>query len=150
MFKSQKGFTLIELLVVIAIIGILSAVVLASLNQARMRGADASITATINGVRAQAALHFDGQDPNSFAGLCGTGSPTTEAEASVNRIGQTGAWTCVVGDAGDTYAVSGRLVTDSTRFYCVDSTGAARITAGSAALSGTAPNRVAACPPAIP
>ena len=55
--KKQQGFTLIELLVVIAIIGVLSAVVLASLNTARSKGSDAAVMSDVDGIRTQAAVY---------------------------------------------------------------------------------------------
>lgn len=57
--RSDKGFTLIELLVVIAIIGILSTVVLASLNTARLRSRDARRVSDIKQFQIALELAFD-------------------------------------------------------------------------------------------
>lgn len=61
--KYKKGFTLIELLVVIAIIGILAAVVLASLSSAKSKGNDAKIQSHLKSMVSQAQL---------FMGITGT------------------------------------------------------------------------------
>lgn len=54
-----RGFTLIELLVVIAIIGILSSVVLASLNSAREKSRDARRISDIKQIQLALELYFD-------------------------------------------------------------------------------------------
>lgn len=62
--KTSKGFTLIELLVVIAIIGILSSVVLASLNNARAKARDTKRKAEM--VSIQTALEMYFLDNNAY------------------------------------------------------------------------------------
>lgn len=55
----KRGFTLIELLVVIAIIGILSSIVLASLNSARKKGRDARRIADVKQLQLALELYYD-------------------------------------------------------------------------------------------
>ena len=98
MYRTNNGFTLIELLVVIAIIGILSAVVLASLNDARGSAQDAAIKQMIQQMVAQAELYAIQAGPNNFgplrrqhAGVDGVGVTRTCDEADYNSISPYGA-----------------------------------------------------------
>ncbi len=63
----SKGFTLIELLVVIAIIGMLSSIVLASLNTARMKARDARRKEEFHQIQNALALYY-----NQYGGYPGT------------------------------------------------------------------------------
>jgi|SRR6185295_15538033 len=57
--QTRFGFTIIELLVVVAIIGILASIVLASLNNARLKARDARRVADIKQLQLALALYFD-------------------------------------------------------------------------------------------
>jgi prepilin-type N-terminal cleavage/methylation domain-containing protein len=75
--KSNRGFTLIELLVVVAIIGILSSIVLVSLNSARSKGRDASAKGSLSSMRATAEIFFD---TYSFYGPTGSAGQIGDAD----------------------------------------------------------------------
>jgi prepilin-type N-terminal cleavage/methylation domain-containing protein len=70
-----RGFTLIELLVVIAIIGVLSSVVLASLNSARSKAVDASIKSNLKNAISQGEIFYNTNTiiPNSYTNICTNG-----------------------------------------------------------------------------
>lgn len=57
--KSQRGFTIIELLVVIAIVGILSSIVLTTLNASRSKGRDAKRISDLTQIRNAIELFYD-------------------------------------------------------------------------------------------
>jgi prepilin-type N-terminal cleavage/methylation domain-containing protein len=71
----SAGFTLLELLVVVAIIGLLSAVVLESLNSARNKGSDAAVKANLRNALDQGEIFYvtNTVAPNSYTSVCTNG-----------------------------------------------------------------------------
>ena len=150
--KRNKGFTLIELLVVIAIIGILSSIVLASLNTARSRGANAAVKSNLANVRVQAEIWYD-TNSNTYGTFGLAACPTTAGSSHIfqdNTILRAiqaattaggGANRCVA--AGSTWAatVALKAVEGSNNSWCVDSTGiskAVSLTTAGVLASGSA------------
>lgn len=75
MGDKERGFTLIELLVVIAIIGILSSVVLASLNSARKKGRDARRISDLKQIQLALEMYYDSNSseyPDAMSSLAPT------------------------------------------------------------------------------
>src|SRR5689334_4458149 len=71
----QRGFTLIELLMVIAIIGIITSIVLSSLNSSRDKAYESQIKQQLVSFRSAAEIYFYAQTPPSYGTTsdCSTG-----------------------------------------------------------------------------
>ncbi len=157
MFKKntlQRGFTLIELLVVVAIIGILSSIVLVSLNSARLKGRDASAKGSLSSMRATAEIYYDTHNSYGAAGGAvltgGTSAASSLSVANATDIceyqeiarladavnNQTqNAVVCDVTAAPAGFTVYAQL--NDERYYCIDSVGfSGNITGTTPAITG--------------
>jgi uncharacterized RDD family membrane protein YckC/Tfp pilus assembly protein PilE len=129
-----------SLLMFLAIIGILSAVVLASLNVAREKGNAAAIKSNMDLLTTQAAIYYDTQN-QSYTGFCS--DPTVAQALQDARTagissskGSTNSSGC--NDSAAAWAAAAPLPTDG--YWCVDST-------GSRGLTHTDLGKDTVCPP---
>ena len=136
-----KGFTLIELLVVIAIIGILASIVIANLDSARNKGADAAVKSNLDNARSQASNYYDtnstsyygvcAANPNGIMAMLEGAAAASGATAIVTAYGTAGtASTVTCHDStggslstGTGWAAEAPLKSTPAIFWCIDSTG---------------------------
>lgn len=143
--RRRDGFTLLELLVVVAIVGLLTTVVIVSLNNASNKGKDAGVMSNLRNAISQGEIVFNSRTANkdSYTNVCtnglvdgvlGVGAQVSNAAKSVGLTGSpnyttngTGTGTTATcNNSASAWAAEVPLIGStnlSPKMWCVDSTG---------------------------
>lgn len=143
--KSKTVWIIIAVVMALAlpVIGVFASITLASLNAARMKGADAAVRMHMSTVAVQAELYYGIYD-EGYLGYC-TSSQALPELSDASRSGSTDGSTTfyMCNDSKEEYAASAPL--KSGGYVCVDSMGASVSTVVEQFL----PSGTYVCPPAI-
>lgn len=150
--EEKNGFTLIELMVVVAIIAILTAIVLTSLNDAKMKGNDAAVKSNLDTIRSVTELYYS-ENGNSYlpeggatfgilscpiydvAGTNMFSNNKSIVEATTEAAKRGNGSACY--NSRSVWAVAVGLKSKANTSWCVDSGGASRLVSSDPATSIT-------------
>ncbi len=102
----------------------MAALILLALNNARKKGKDAQVKSDLQQIRTQAEISYD--DLGNYDGVAADADVVT-LKADIDSV--SGASQVV--DSTDAYAAEAQLVSDTAKYFCVDSTGQADTYTGS-------------------
>ena len=140
--NKKGGFTLIELLVVIAIIGILSSIVLVSLNSARKKGTDTRTISDVQEMRTWLETQYNGSgypinganadcnvaansNTNATFANCVLNPDANATALNTDANTEDGGFPLYISASSTNagYAIRGKMQSTAT-YFCLDSTGA--------------------------
>jgi len=116
--RRRLGFTLVELLVVIAIIGVLAAIILASLSSARTKSSDAVVRQELSQEQHAAEFAYETYGTYDFLCVIGAGDPYKLFISAVdNGSGAPGSAWCLPSNVTYLYLGGGGVLTSQAKPY---------------------------------